>query len=459
MDAPTTRAGPKGAPRPARAPLPSCLLGVLRRPRRNPFRRNREEGSRLRDGRAGGASLGVLAVERAEGPLISSEFRLKQEYPLGSLKGDRGASSAGSAASGPASWSTCFDAFPQRVVEELSETDDRSRAAARVVPLLPLFVAAASTFSPPGDRLAESGELADFNRASTEETPRTDTSSCDAARDRHLPLAVPGKSTPLPEEAPIQDAPSAQASGGPLISRLAQLLLCCSSLKNHTQQGASEAGLEWGREGPNPEEAVKHRSNKSQAEPLVYGHLVLPRPPEDYQTRPSRAPAKKRGVAFEPTLRRERMLPQPTVASRPPPPFEMSGEQQTSTSSPRPLKEEPLENGLGVSPAPEAGAWCPWALLSCFSLGNRGEPSLAFTPSWTAARGLSSYWAHPSQQEDGGPRCATCVVGAPRAKCLRRLRDEQRQTWMEYQEVIMEDNSKRRQWVDVGDEGDEDGQA
>ncbi|KAL8442910.1 hypothetical protein Emag_006195 [Eimeria magna] len=463
MDAPRTRAGRRDAssPRQARPPLSSWLLGILRRPRRNPFRRNRVEGRPLGDVRAAEVYPGASADERGEGPLILSECSGTQENPLDLVKADRGGSSPGSAASRSAPFSTRLDAFPQEIVEELSETEDRSKAGALVVPLLPLFVVAASTFSPPTDRHAEGEEVADPHNASNDETPRTDTSSCEGSGGRHLPLAVPDKSpTSLPEEAPLQNASFAQASEGPLISRLAQHLLCCSCMKSYTQERGPQPDLELGREGASRQEAVEPRGDTAHAEPLVYGEFVFSRPSGGHQARPCQVAAKERGVALNPILRTRRsLLPQPTDASISPPPSEQRRKLQTSESSQKSLNEGPLELGQGDPPEPEGSAYCPWVLLSCFSLKGRGKAPLSLWPSGRATPSLSSSWAHSPRLEAWDRHRATGVAWAPRAKCLRRLRDEQRQTWMEYQEIIMEDNSKRRQWVDVGDEGGQDGEA
>ncbi|KAL8452071.1 hypothetical protein Emed_001612 [Eimeria media] len=460
----TTGAGPRDASSPQQArqarpplPLPSWLVRVLGRPRRNPFRRNKGKGKGqgqgrprhpLGDVRGAGVSLGVSADERGEGPLILSESSETQQDFLNSLKADRDTSQ-------PLSFPTCLD------VEELSETDDRSKATARVVPLLPLFVAAASTFSPPSDRQAEGQEEADSHKNSNEETPRTDTSSCDDAEGKqHVPLVTPNKSTiSPPEEALAQNDSSDQTSEGPLISRIAHFLLCCSCMKSYTQGGAPQADLEVGREGASRHEAVEQRSESPHAEPLVYGQFVFDRPPGVHQTKPRQAAPKEKGVAFEPTFKtRRNLLPQPADASSSQPPSER---QQTPNSSHHhSLNEGPFEHGQEDSPAPEASACCPWVLVSCFSLDGREKNApLSSRSSGRSARGLSSSWVHLPHLEAWGRHRATGVVRAPRAKCLRRLRDEQRQTWMEYQEVIMEDNSKRRQWVDVGDQGGEDGEA
>ncbi|CDI81315.1 hypothetical protein, conserved [Eimeria acervulina] len=50
-------------------------------------------------------------------------------------------------------------------------------------------------------------------------------------------------------------------------------------------------------------------------------------------------------------------------------------------------------------------------------------------------------WSDTNLQLACGTRC----------RSLRRVKDEGRQVWMEYQEVTLRDNSKRFQWVELAD--------
>ncbi|CDJ48681.1 hypothetical protein, conserved [Eimeria brunetti] len=130
------------------------------------------------------------------------------------------------------------------------------------------------------------------------------------------------------------------------------------------------------------------------------------------------------------------------------------GQQSLHQLSAQEGQPQPEPNKLLFGPAAWASLTSFWALMfsSCVGLPTplhheRIEKSAEAEEDENNAA-LKSHqgtlWSESNLQLACGTRC----------RKLRRVKDEGRQVWMEYQEVTLHDNSKRFQWVELTDDTD-----
>lgn len=113
----------------------------------------------------------------------------------------------------------------------------------------------------------------------------------------------------------------------------------------------------------------------------------------------------------------------------------------------------------------QSGGYGDWLLRYCGGPANCCSWALGFctkTPEPTEADAVlaeASRWASraaiagaPRQLEQLYKEAQLDPIAGIRHRVLRRVRDEDRNTWLEYQQVTLFDNSVRLQWMDVGDE-------
>ncbi|KAL8424647.1 hypothetical protein Efla_006395 [Eimeria flavescens] len=95
---------------------------------------------------------------------------------------------------------------------------------------------------------------------------------------------------------------------------------------------------------------------------------------------------------------------------------------------------------------------CRSWLFGLFSSQSEGSAASQSRMQQQQTAPMSSLWVASWNTTPDTDRRLSGYPAKIHCRSLRRIKDESRQIWMEYQEVTLDDNSKRRQWVDVGHE-------